>query len=93
MKWDKNCKVLVSGSEDRSFARWHIKEPIDKKSENELTLKPEYCIYGHQTRIWDLIIHEEENMIITCGEDCKCKFWDLTTGTYLGSINVMNRLI
>ncbi|XP_047325939.1 uncharacterized protein LOC124929581 isoform X2 [Impatiens glandulifera] len=75
--WTSDGSKLLSVSDDRSARLWVIHtESKEVKASDALgshIVGP--VLFGHNARIWDCDIFDK--LIITGGEDCTCRVWDL----------------
>ncbi|KAI0504458.1 hypothetical protein KFK09_015410 [Dendrobium nobile] len=79
ISWSIDGSKLVSVSDDRSARIWMpnnnglnyhgFEDNLRSHASNNIAL------FGHTARIWDC--HISDFLIITAGEDCTCRVWDL----------------
>ncbi|CAM8965527.1 unnamed protein product [Rhodiola kirilowii] len=73
LTWSLDGSKLVSVSDDRCARIWHF--PDGKKSFLNGVQVHNTVLYGHTARVWDCCL--SESLIVTAGEDCTCRVWDL----------------
>lgn len=77
--WFSNGLKLVSVSDDRSARIWEIQTEKGHRDfssvQNGVNQSGGLVLFGHDARIWDCCIFD--SLIITAGEDCTCRAWDL----------------
>ncbi|CAN1196390.1 WD repeat-containing protein 6 [Linum perenne] len=72
--WSSDGSKLVSVSDDRSARIWRVGSAFegDPFTQEELAGP---VLYGHNARVWDCCTFG--SLIVTAGEDCTCRVWDL----------------
>ncbi|XP_078443680.1 transducin family protein / WD-40 repeat family protein [Wolffia australiana] len=79
ISWSDDGSKLLSASDDRSARVWLIdSERLHQSSSSKFPedqVSAGISLYGHNARIWDCFI--SDSVIITAGEDCTCRLWDL----------------
>ncbi|CAK9145270.1 unnamed protein product [Ilex paraguariensis] len=84
--WSSNGSKLASVSDDRSARIWavHAERSGAKNSVgDDVSYSMGPVLFGHSARVWDCCIFD--SLIITAGEDCTCRLWQLD-GTQLRMI-------
>ncbi|GMH35527.1 hypothetical protein BSKO_03395 [Bryopsis sp. KO-2023] len=69
--------LVISASEDRTFAIWDIGQEVESLVE----VAPLLRRYGHKGRVWDAALCD--GMVATASEDCTCRLWSLVDGSEL----------
>ncbi|XP_068664109.1 uncharacterized protein [Aristolochia californica] len=84
ISWSMDGSKVISVSDDRSALIWHVndqKEYSDCLKEVSATdVSADLVLFGHNARVWDCYI--SDSIIITVGEDCTCRMWNVD-GTQL----------
>ncbi|CAN1353164.1 WD repeat-containing protein 6 [Linum perenne] len=72
--WSSDGSKLISVSDDRSARIWRVGSAFegDPFTQEELAGP---VLYGHNARVWDCCTFG--SLIVTAGEDCTCRVWDL----------------
>ncbi|XP_020590632.1 uncharacterized protein LOC110031650 isoform X2 [Phalaenopsis equestris] len=77
--WSIDGSKLVSVSDDRSARIWLLNSIGVQYHGSEDNLRSHgtntIVFFGHTARIWDC--HISDSLVITAGEDCTCRMWDL----------------
>ncbi|KAG0472116.1 hypothetical protein HPP92_016662 [Vanilla planifolia] len=77
--WSYDGFKLASVSDDRSARIWMFSDnETQKQCSNEnlgVHSSNTLVLFGHNARIWDC--HVSDFLIITAGEDCTCRVWDM----------------
>ncbi|CAL1398751.1 unnamed protein product [Linum trigynum] len=71
--WSADGSKLVSVSDDRCARIWRVSSSQGDSVGQEVLAGP--VLYGHSARVWDCCI--VGSLIVTAGEDCTCRVWDL----------------
>ena len=65
VKVSPDCKMIASSSQDKSIKLWNSK----------LQLKKE--LIGHKRGVWDVVFHENDQILASCSGDMTVKVWTL----------------
>ncbi|KAG9444066.1 hypothetical protein H6P81_015406 [Aristolochia fimbriata] len=79
ISWSLDGSKVISASDDRSALVWHVieqKEYSDGlKEASAPDVLADLVLFGHNARVWDCYI--SDTIIITAGEDCTCRVWNV----------------
>ncbi|XP_073008935.1 uncharacterized protein [Typha latifolia] len=79
LAWSADGSKLMSVSDDRCARIWLLSGQIKDCNRFEeiqgLHVIEQSALFGHNARIWDCYI--SDNTVITAGEDCTCRVWEI----------------
>ncbi|XP_057251305.1 uncharacterized protein LOC104894802 isoform X2 [Beta vulgaris subsp. vulgaris] len=78
LSWSKDGSKLVSVSDDRSARMWITNAAMNVTDDLSISCGPYLAgpvLFGHGARVWDCCI--SDSFIVTAGEDCTCRVWEL----------------
>ncbi|MQL92620.1 hypothetical protein Taro_025232 [Colocasia esculenta] len=78
--WSFDGSKLLSASDDRSARIWLVNNTKKQDDGIESMLPGDRVLnilelFGHDARIWDGYV--SDSVVITAGEDCTCRVWDM----------------
>jgi COMPASS component SWD3 len=73
---------LASGSSDNTVRIWNVKDTIinRKKTHDDLIedSSDSICLYGHNSRIWDLSYSDTANLLASASGDASIRIWSMS---------------
>ncbi|NXM86168.1 WDR64 protein, partial [Oenanthe oenanthe] len=77
-------KILLAGSKNGYIIRWNMASFLEDPRNKKNVIKEELCRRAHATKVVELFIEEEKNVIVTASIDGSVRLWHAMTGYYFG---------
>lgn len=84
MKWTSCGKFLVSGSDDKCIIIWQ-KQQLSTSKQKMVHFQLVKRLIGHESDVQNLSFNSGDNLLMSCGLDCKIIIWQFNHTTLLTS--------
>ncbi|XBW36599.1 hypothetical protein QEN19_002171 [Hanseniaspora menglaensis] len=80
LKWSLCGNFLISGSDDKSIIVWH-KQQLNNNNQKMIHFQLLKRLIGHESDVQNLSLNNMNNILMSCGLDCKIIIWQFNTTT------------
>lgn len=83
MKWTSCGKFLVSGSDDKCIIIWQKQNLSTSNKQKMVHFQLVKRLIGHESDVQNLSFNNNDNLLMSCGLDCKIIIWQFNQTTLL----------